>query len=386
VLSSDTLPVAGPSEASVVDFVGYGSANLYEGTGPAGGSGNTASIERKAGPGSDAATMGPGGSEEFDGNGNDADDNSVDFTPRPEPEPQNSSAGPEQPGGNASVSVVYNEKWNLVSVPLEVPDTRASSLFPDALTPFYAFSGTYIPDTAAQRGRGYWIKLPGRDTVQFVGSAIVSDTLILDSGWNLVGSVSSPLEIGTIVEIPPGHLQSGFYLYDAGYREASTLEPGRGYWVRSAGGSIVLRTVFSTHTDGRSHRPPLHRVPPGLAPARVQIGELLPPPPGEAIGRMGDVGGDRGGNLILRRIGPNPFNPRTTVEFELPEAGEVEIGVFNLAGRRVSLLLDAWLGAGPHAVDWDTSGQAGEGISSGVYFVRLNWKGREVVGKVMLLR
>jgi predicted extracellular nuclease len=48
-LSADTLPVSGPADTALVDFVGYGTANLFEGAAPAIAPGNTTSVERKAG-------------------------------------------------------------------------------------------------------------------------------------------------------------------------------------------------------------------------------------------------------------------------------------------------------------------------------------------------
>jgi hypothetical protein len=90
-LCSDTIAVAGPGSPGVVDFVGYGSANIFEGAGPAVAPGNATSVERKASAGSDASSMGPGGAEERYGNGRDSDDNANDFIRR-DPAPQNDGA------------------------------------------------------------------------------------------------------------------------------------------------------------------------------------------------------------------------------------------------------------------------------------------------------
>src|SRR6185503_19260825 len=78
-LKSDTIGAGGPADPGVVDFVGYGTANLFEGAGPAIAPGNTTSVERKASAGSDAASMSGGGSEEHSGNGRDSGDNGSDF-------------------------------------------------------------------------------------------------------------------------------------------------------------------------------------------------------------------------------------------------------------------------------------------------------------------
>jgi phosphatidylserine/phosphatidylglycerophosphate/cardiolipin synthase-like enzyme len=95
-LSSGTAPVSGPSDPSVVDFVGYGAASLFEGSGPAPLLSNTTSAERKASGTSTAATLGSGGSEEKAGNGWDANDNANDFVVPSAINPQN-SASPKEP-------------------------------------------------------------------------------------------------------------------------------------------------------------------------------------------------------------------------------------------------------------------------------------------------
>jgi hypothetical protein len=63
---------------------------------------------------------------------------------------------------------------------------------------------------------------------------------------------------------------------------------------------------------------------------------------------------------------PNPFRDATEVVFALASETHVRLEVYNVAGRRVALLVDEVMTAGPHAVRWEASGQP-----SGVYFCRL---------------
>ncbi|MFA6275355.1 MAG: lamin tail domain-containing protein [Pedobacter sp.] len=81
---------ANPTGSAIVDKVGFGTANGYEGTAPAVAITNSTSLERKASSTSTAITLGTGGSEEFAGNGFDGDENSTDFIATA-PNPQNST-------------------------------------------------------------------------------------------------------------------------------------------------------------------------------------------------------------------------------------------------------------------------------------------------------
>ena len=77
-------------------------------------------------------------------------------------------------------------------------------------------------------------------------------------------------------------------------------------------------------------------------------------------------------NYFLGRNFPNPFNPSTTIEFALPQPGEVVLDVFNIAGQRVRRLLhESQHAAGIYTVEWDGLDHSGRQAGSGVYFYRL---------------
>lgn len=68
---------------------------------------------------------------------------------------------------------------------------------------------------------------------------------------------------------------------------------------------------------------------------------------------------------------PNPFNPKTTVSFDLSTAAEVRLDVYNSRGLRVARIVDGHRAAGPHAVTWNGRDQHGRNLPSGVYVLRL---------------
>ncbi len=83
---------------------------------------------------------------------------------------------------------------------------------------------------------------------------------------------------------------------------------------------------------------------------------------------------------------PNPFNPRTTVFFDVVEDGRVEIGVYDVAGRRVATLVNEFTSAGRHEITWDARSSDGRPVASGVYYLVMRAGGNEQRAKITLLK
>lgn len=83
---------------------------------------------------------------------------------------------------------------------------------------------------------------------------------------------------------------------------------------------------------------------------------------------------------------PNPFNPRTTIRFELAEGGATRLVVLDLAGRLMRTLIEAPLDPGPGAVVWDGRDDSGRDAAAGTYLLRMESGGEVVTGKLALLR
>ncbi|MFV1885356.1 MAG: CotH kinase family protein [Balneola sp.] len=83
--------------------------------------------------------------------------------------------------------------------------------------------------------------------------------------------------------------------------------------------------------------------------------------------------------ILLNQNYPNPFNPTTNITFQIPEQSRVNVTVFDMLGREVSVLIDESRSVGTHVVSWNASQ-----FSSGVYFYRLK-VGDQVQTRKMLL-
>jgi hypothetical protein len=72
---------------------------------------------------------------------------------------------------------------------------------------------------------------------------------------------------------------------------------------------------------------------------------------------------------------PNPFNPSTTIQFSVPEAGVVQLSVYNINGQEVRALVSGQMNAGRHMINWDGKDNTGQAMPSGVYLYRLRVNG-----------
>jgi hypothetical protein len=84
---------------------------------------------------------------------------------------------------------------------------------------------------------------------------------------------------------------------------------------------------------------------------------------------------------------PNPFNPTTTISFDLPTTQDVNLNIYNNKGQLVKTILNDRIGPGKHHYTWDGTNKNGIKASSGVYFysLRLN-NNNEVINKCVLLK
>ena len=142
-----------------------------------------------------------------------------------------------------SFTFISQTKWKLVSVPMDVVDGRKNVLFPTAISNAYTFTSSgYAQRDSLTPGVGYWLKFGNDTTSNIAGDTLHADTISVVAGWNLIGSITLPVDVSTIVTDPPNIIQSSFFGYENGYSSSLMIMPGRGYWVRvSQGGVIVLR-------------------------------------------------------------------------------------------------------------------------------------------------
>jgi hypothetical protein len=107
--------------------------------------------------------------------------------------------------------------------------------------------------------------------------------------------------------------------------------------------------------------------------------------PRETTG-LGDVLASPTAGSTLSQNVPNPFNPTTTIGFELNREGQARITVYDIAGRYVRTLVDSHLPAGANSVAWNGLDDHGQRVKSGVYFYKLESEGYTATRRMVVIK
>lgn len=185
--------------------------------------------------------------------------------------------------------------------------------------------------------------LPGTQLIQFTYPA----TSIV-AGWNYI-----PIPAGNNIVVADGH----FYIAIMEYTNASAI----GMDTSDTGNSFKkITTAWEAVTEGE-----------------VMI---------QAIVENG-VGSDD--NLLIPvklavRNFPNPFNPTTSIKYDVPKDGKATLVVYNTKGQAVRSLVNTTTKAGRYSIVWNGTDDAGNACASGVYFYRLSSGNHSVTQKMLL--
>ena len=131
--------------------------------------------------------------------------------------------------------------WNLVSVPILSENMSKSALFPNASSSAYGYNNGYNIVDTLRNSVGYWIKFNSNETISLHGNFVTQNTINVVNGWNMIGPFDEIIDINSITTQPPNLIISPFYGFGSGYYVAATLEPGKGYWIKTnASGTLHL--------------------------------------------------------------------------------------------------------------------------------------------------
>ena len=86
-------------------------------------------------------------------------------------------------------------------------------------------------------------------------------------------------------------------------------------------------------------------------------------------------------NFGINQIYPNPFNPTTTIHYSLNKNANVEVSIYDIAGRLITTLINEFQIAGYHFITWDASN-----FSSGIYFLKMSVENFTATRKLVLIK
>ncbi len=255
---------------------------------------------------------------------------------------------------DSSLVFQANSGWNIISVPVAAPDNKKSTLFPTVVSQAYTYIGGYVPADTLITGMGYWMKF-GKAEANFVdGNQLNAESISVKEGWNLIGSISSPVPATSITSDEAGTITSQFFGYGQGYYTSDTIQPGQGYWVKVDRDCKLVLATASAKSLAISMS----------APIRIVATSELPP---SAPDDESSQAKPKPVAFALNQNYPNPFNPTTAIQYSLPFHSRVSLRVYNLLGQVVQVLADGEQSAGYEQVEWNASD-----VASGVYFYRLD--------------
>lgn len=358
-----------------------------------------------------------------------------------------------------TAQVPVGQGWNIVSVPLSVSNPSAAAWFPNASSFYYAYNNGYQTITNVTNGQAFWARFDTARSYTIQGSAIGGTTVPLIAGWNLIGVYQNPVTVASVTTTPAGITNSSFYGYNSGYSVPTTLQPGKGYWIRTTqagvlnlnttakepvvlaedkaaatlhitdatGAKATLLLLNSMQAASRYDLPP---VPPeGVFDARFSSGrmaediagvntlllqaatfpvtisvenatvsiadavngsqvrgEAAPGAPLQILNKVNSLtvsASQKPGSFALLQNAPNPFNPDTKIQWQLPVKSQVRITLYDVLGKVITELVNEEQEAGVHAYSLNASKLS---LASGVYFYTMHAGSFTQTKKLVLMK
>ncbi len=132
--------------------------------------------------------------------------------------------------------------WALVGLANTPGNDHKDSIFRNAQSNAFRYNAGYVTDNNLDAGVGYWVKLSDERIIEQKGTTVALPRVVsVVAGWNLICTGASARATAANTTGSGTTIQSSFFGFNNGYVAATTLEPGRAYWVKcSAAGTLTF--------------------------------------------------------------------------------------------------------------------------------------------------
>ena len=121
-------------------------------------------------------------------------------------------------------------------------DMSSSNIFPNSSSNVFGYNNGYYVVDSLSNGAGYWVKYNNSQILHVCGTTI-NTPINVNTGWNLIGPFDNQVPVQNISSIPPNIIVSPFFGYETRYEIADTLNPGKGYWVKTNSAGTINLTL-----------------------------------------------------------------------------------------------------------------------------------------------
>ena len=292
------------------------------------------------------------------------------------------------------ITVSLSAGWNLftgISSSLSVDDVYTQDIIQSGT--IYGLDGVYFPPESIDPGMGYWVRATedGEITlssgasakqVSFVNRVEEANSISFSNGaysTKLYFGVDIPEEEILSYSLPPVFPQMAFDIRFAGDSRVVT-ESGE------------IEVVNTTETLTLSYDIPIE--------AGEHMNWVLISKTAEkfVLENTGELTVSSEERFVLNRISvlpetftlhqnfPNPFNPITTLRYDLPSDGLVTLSIYDMLGREITQLVNTTQEAGFKSVQWDATDSIGRPVSAGVYLYKIQAGEFAQTKKMVLLK
>jgi hypothetical protein len=288
-----------------------------------------------------------------------------------------------------NLSITLDEGWNLISgISLEV--AVETIIDPDGIIvpgTFYGFEGTYINSSTLTPGKSYWVNALSAGEVT-IGSSLskscpefndltIGANELNINGLSLYFGIEIPDKDKFSYRLPPKPPDG---VFDVRFKNDRRLEDDFGE-IEVINTTETLHITYNIMLNAGEHHNWILTATNGEEYILEGSGELVVPSEDRFTLELKAVVPV---TFALHQNFPNPFNPITTLRYDLPSDALVTLSIYDMLGREITQLVNTTQKAGFKSVQWDAKDNMGRPVSAGVYIYQIQ-AGEFIQTKKMVL-